>query len=620
MATVNRNVKDMEVPSFAYKDRYDSRVFVLSKDEEGKLHKKTIGYMTDSTEGHERMVPNQYFIEKYQNLYQQAYPETKIPFHEMSIGVYALTLGVATKTELYGILTENYGPVYTNSILDYAMFSILYRSSVTQIFEKTMLKSVLFSDKVHTDNWYSDFFSNKLNEDSHHQFRIKWIEHLKKNGLKNVWLAIDGSNNDCEARRSFLAEYGFPKSHNQNKTVVGYMYVVDASTGRPVTYFVYEGSVPDSQAFMKVSVFLKSFSLNIEGVILDRGFAVEPVFKEIERNHWKYAVMLPSDVKGHKTMLSEHGNEIRWKSAFALEDAALFGIRDRTTLFASHNRESDICLFFDGSGGSLRSIKLIKRIQSAKKKAEKAILNGNKTAIEKGLKKYISIEGEGSDRQVVINYDEWDNAMASNGYFSIAVSDGMTPDETNRVYSMRELSESQYSILKSQEGAYTTRVHSTEGIYSKFAVSFIASLIRFEIEDSCKRLELDTNPTIQGLEHVCLMYTSEGKYEAIRNLSSEQKKLFDEFCLAQDDLERLATEYNERNKKDHKEPNRLLPQTRTPVIRENSHKKGRTKKATELKTTSGEKNKGGRPKGRKDSKPRKPRSDKGKLRGKRGAN
>lgn len=116
------------------------------------------------------------------------------------------------------------------------------------------------------------------------------------------------------------------------------------------------------------------------------------------------------------------------------------------------------------------------------------------------------------------------------------------------------------------------------------------------------------------------MYTAEGKYEAIRNLSSEQKKLFDEFCLDQDDLERLATEYNERNKKDHKEPNRLLPQTRTPVIIENSHKKRRTKKATELKTTSGEKNKGVRPKGRKDSKPRKTRSDKGKLRGKRGTN
>ena len=43
-------------------------------------------------------------------------------------------------------------------------------------------------------------------------------------------------------------------------------------------------------------------------------------------------------------------------------------------------------------------------------------------------------------------------------------------------------------------------------------------------------------------------------------------------------------------------------------------------KATELKTTSGEKNKGGRPKERKDSKTRKQRSDKGKLRGKRGTN
>ena len=56
------------------------------------------------------------------------------------------------------------------------------------------------------------------------------------------------------------------------------------------------------------------------------------------------------------------------------------------------------------------------------------------------------------------------------------------------------------------------------------------------------------------------------------------------------------------------------------MIIENSHKKRRTKKTTELKTTSGEKNKGGRPKVRKNSKPRKPRSDKCKLREKRGNN
>ncbi len=67
---------------------------------------------------------------------------------------------------------------------------------------------------------------------------MKWVQQLAHAGLKKVWLGIDGSNNDCDARRSFLAKFGFPKSHNKSKTIVGYMYAVDADTGKPVTYFV----------------------------------------------------------------------------------------------------------------------------------------------------------------------------------------------------------------------------------------------------------------------------------------------------------------------------------------------------------------------------------------------
>ena len=224
MAAVDRNLTDMPVPNFAYTDRNDGRVFVRPVDPDGKVRKKTIGYMTVSTPGEERMIPNQYFREKYRDLFTQAYPDQKLPHHEMSVGIYALTLGITNQIGLYEDLREVYGPLYANSILDYSMFSLLYRSGVTQIFELVMDNEVLFCDKVHSDNWYSDFFSKKISEDNHHQFRIKWLQRLKKNGLSSVWLAIDGSNNDCEARSSFLAQHGFAKSHNLNKTIVGYMY------------------------------------------------------------------------------------------------------------------------------------------------------------------------------------------------------------------------------------------------------------------------------------------------------------------------------------------------------------------------------------------------------------
>ncbi len=622
MAAVDRNLTDMPVPNFAYTDRNDGRVFVRPVDPDGKVRKKTIGYMTVSTPGEERMIPNQYFREKYRDLFTQAYPDQKLPRHEMSVGIYALTLGITNQIGLYEDLREVYGPLYANSILDYSMFSLLYRSGVTQIFELVMDKEVLFCDKVHSDNWYSDFFSKKISEDNHHQFRIKWLQRLKKNGLSSVWIAIDGSNNDCEARSSFLAQHGFAKSHNLNKTIVGYMYAVDARTGQPVTYFVYEGNVPDSRAFQKISLFLGTCGIRIEGVILDRGFAVEPVFKAIEEYSWKYVVMLPSDTYGHVQMMKSYSETIRWKSEYIIENDALFGIADTQKLFGQHERKSCICLYFDGAGGSLKSVRLIRKIQTELRRLQKALAEGLKCTIDKKLQRYLTIEGEGTERKIVVSYDNWDSDMAGNGYFSLAVSEGITPSEANRLYKMRDTSEIQYAILKSQEGCHTTRVHSTEGIYSKFAVAFISGLVRHEIETACKRLELDTNPMIQSMEQVVLLYTSENRYEAVRNLSSDVKSLFYQFGIKQDDLERVAAEFNSRNRTDSKNPVRTIPGREHQVLQSNSHKRGRKPKVEQkpenLQVENNEpkeKNKGGRPKGKKDSVPRKSRSDKGKARG-----
>ena len=505
------------------------------------------------------------------------------------------------------------------------MFSIMYRSGVTQMFESIMDREVLFCDRLHGDSWYSDFFSRKITEDQHHMMRIRWVQELVKKGLKKVWLAIDGSNNDCEARRSFLAKYGFPKSHNKNKTIVGYMYAVDADTGKPVTYHVYEGSVPDCQSFQWMATFLGGFGIEIEGVILDRGFATEEVLKKIEKEQWKYVIMLPTDIYGHKKMLEEHAEEIRWKSKYVLEDETIFGISDTMRLFGNGDRTSDICLYFDGASGSIQSLRLIKQIQSAKRKAEKAIASGKRASIERGLRKYLTIEGEGAERKVVSHYSEWDKNMASRGFFSLAVSDGMDPSLANRIYRKRDTSEKQFCILKSQEGGSASRVHKTAGIYSKFAVLFIASIIRQEIEDTCKELELDTNPTIQSLDRIVLLYTAENQYEAVRNLTTDHKSVLGKYGIEQDDFYAYAIDFNKRSGSDARNPERRLPDSKAAGIVKNTHKVGRPSinnekenegimtdgNAVANKTDDKPAKRAGRPKGSKDKKPRKPRSDKG---------
>lgn len=367
-----------------------------------------------------------------------------------------------------------------------------------------------------------------------------------------------------------------------------------------------------------MAAFLNGFNITIDGIILDWGFAVEEVFRTIAENKWGYVIMLPADVNGHTEMVKEYQEAIRWKSKYMIDDEVLFGISDTKRLFGMHDRTSTICTFFDGANGSIQSIRLSKQILTAKKKITKAIKNGSRASVARNLRKYLSIEGEGPKRKLIEHHDEWDKCMAGKGFFSLAVSDGITPDLANRLYKMRDTSETQFCILKSQEGGHTSRVHKTEGIYSKFAILFIASIIRYEIEKSCKQMELDTNPFIQELDQIVLLYTADDRYEAVRNLTTDQKAVFMLYNVEQDDFEHYARDFNARNNTASHNPGRKLADKTAPLIVINSHKKGRAPKSESESNQQEEtkvKSKGGRPKGKKDSIPRKPRSDKGKKRG-----
>ena len=141
---------------------------------------------------------------------------------------------------------------------------------------------------------------------------------------------------------------------------------------------------------------------------------------------------------------------------------------------------------------------------------------------------------------------------------------------------------------------------------------------------------LCTNPFIQNLDRISLLYTAQDKYEAVRNLTTEQKDLFHLFNVEQDDFEHLSRDFNKRNNTASKNPHRRLPNKDKPVIVGNTHKRGRRSKNQSINNNVVEdtpqpelalpKSKGGRPKGKKDSKPRKPRSDKGRKRGPRSKN
>ena len=599
MSSVDRSLPGMPVPAFAYPDRHDGRVFVRHTGRDGKLSKRTIGYLTDSTPGEEKMVQNRYFRECYPDLYSEAYPGKSLPKRDISAGMYALTLGIATGTGLYEDLRNIYGAEDVNAILDCAMFSILHPGSPAQEFEKAMEREAVFSGRLHSQSWYFAFFAKKLSEDRNHALRIRRMERLMAAGLRNVWLsAVGHGSGGAGAARC--------------------IYALDAASGRPATWFPCDGSVPDSLAFEKISVFLRSFHVEIEGAVLGSRFADPEVLEFILSRGLKYVIALPGDSPAHQQMLKKHAAEIRWRSGCLLDDGTISGTAAAIKLFSESPAESPACLFFDGEAASRESLELIRKIQSGKRRIQRAIASSEEALVPGDLRKYLSTDGEGSGRTVSLDSAALDGSLSSKGFYSMAVSDGISPSDALRLCRMPE--DSGLGIPGGEEAGpgQSGRARCSPG---RLAMLFISGIVRSEIMRACRKCGLSEDQALRSLSEVRLLSSGNDQYEAVRGVPDDALRLLGEFSIDVDSLERIAAEYSSRSRADARDPDRRIPDDGNTLTRANSHRRGRPPKAAPEKSENGGvsggdapetvKSKGGRPKGKKDSKPRKPRSDRG---------
>jgi hypothetical protein len=614
MAHIYWELKEIPQPEGSHINRSDGRVFVfLSGDSPvRKSRRKVIGRATSETMMH----PNDTFKYLFPNLWNEHYGPDKLPEHILHVGLYALTLGIGYETGLYPILQNAYGPLHANILMDYGIYSILEQSDVSMHFPDRMAQRVIFSKDCVSDSWLSDFFQNRITGNDNAAFRSQWLDACKKRGVTKAWISIDGSNNNCDALACDLAEKGHSKSR-KNTNVVSYMYAVNAEDGRPITYTVSNGGKVDSKAFQKMAALLASHGIETEGVILDRAFCTHDVFHLLDRLGYPYVVMLQSNTFGHTQMVAEHSETIRWRVPYAVGEKGLFGLSKKKQIFRQHPEEAFVNLFFDASNGSQRALSLLGKVMKATREIRADIQRGKAPVVPPSLAKYITLNGEGHGITVEHDYGLWQKDMDLKGYSSIASSEDFGPQEVDRVYHLRDASETQYSILKSQLGYDVTRVHSTPGIQNKFCACFIAAIIRSEIMNACKALGYATNQMIREVDRIELLLLPNGTYTAIHDESARAKELLSLYDIVPSDFDSIATDVNNRLsssmnsqvrvKPSHekREPPKAKADAPTKTKRKPGRPKGSVKKAKPAKQEGVAKRKPGRPKGSKN----KPKAD-----------
>ena len=554
MGRIYRNLPEIPIPPEAKLNHYDGQVSIYSYAS-GIRRRMVIGKAASET----TMYVNDNFRLKFPQLWNQHFGEKLPQISQIHAGLYGLALGIGIQSGLYKMIQEVFGPQNGNALMDYAMYSMRWRSGTTQLFEEEMRDQMRFSSRLYSDSWYSVFFSEKMPRDAIHQFRLRWLDHCVRAGTKEVWLCIDGSNIDCAARVD-LAQKGHAKSLRQTE-IVSFIWAVDAASGMPITWFVNPGEMPDCKAVDEIVRSLAASGIKVAGLILDRGFASQEVLDLITSRNMNYIVMLKSNVLGFVSMFEKYAEEIRWKVKHCVSDDAVFGIADRAKVFAQSEEESCVGLYFAGMGGARGSADLLRKVRRAGAEIQKQIDEGAaRIAVPGEMKRFLNLTVEDGKPMLRYDYAAWQCAADEKGYHAIASSTDKTAEEMHQLYRLRDVSEKQFSILKSQLNGNTTRVHAEASIESRLCTAFIASLLRTTVQLACETLDLDINVMLRKADGAYLRYMPGDRYEAIHNLSTDFKKLLGQFEVAEGHLDHFAAEIEGRRNNAIQSETRILPE------------------------------------------------------------
>ena len=450
----------------------------------------TIGYIC--SDDVKMMHPTDKFKTVFPGEWEKIFNEKPNPIVK-KMGMYTIGQAVNSDIGLYDVLVDSLGGAAADNLMDYALYSVLYHSDAASQFESRMGNQILYSGKAYSDTYYSNLFEKQLGKNDVLAFKKNWALQCKKDGADEVWLCIDGSNDDCESRGVELAEKGHAKSH-RNVDIVSFTYAVTAE-GFPVTFDVYRGGLVDAKAMKNILSLLRDCGISVKGVILDRGYCNAKALQYLEGENLSYIIMVKGHPAGFEEVVEEYGSKIKLKAEWLIEGTNLFGVQKQCQLFENYNKQDYVTLFYDFKNGSERIEKLLKNLYNAMDEARKKQSSGKKLSTG-DLYHGMLTEGKGG---VGINAPVLQKAIDEKGLYSVVSSEEMSPAEVNSLYTARNVSETQYMFIKTQLGYGKVRVHYTQGVYSRFLTGFVASVIRFEVEKAAQSLNRNATDAVNDM-------------------------------------------------------------------------------------------------------------------------
>lgn len=549
---LNKNVKVLRPKGTKiYKQRECRYVYHVT----GSTYKKEKQYVVESRICVGKMIDDEYMNPN--NSYYKYYPQEIELIEEvppkysdaLQIGTTALLFKIIEELGIKKILHSIHGENHGNLIQDLICYMIICQTSVMQHYPAYAWNHLTSSNKRWSDCDISEFFQKEIRLAQIEQFLTEW--NTSRNDESDIYISYDSTNINTRAEGIDLAEYGHAKD-DSSLPQVNLSYAVNHDDGTPLFYELYPGSIIDNSQCTYMVDKAKEYGYKNIGLILDRGYFSMTNIKYFDKQGYHFIMMIKKNVKVVKSIIEEVKISLQTKVKYYLPEHGVYGITKQESL------GDDITIryfhiFYDNIRGNEERNQYLNHMQEKEKKLAQKV-NGKTEKEELVLyKKQFNLKYnengylESYEANEKYIQDETDKL----GFFVLVTSKEMTASEVLDIYRKRDSIEKLFRVLKTSLEYGTLRVHSQASLEGKTYITFLAGIIRNEMQKRLKKISekdkknFTVHAAVGELEKIMIIKNNKNEYVRRYGLTAKQKKILVEFAINDTYLNQVVCEANE---------------------------------------------------------------------------
>lgn len=515
-------------------------------------HRKVcIGTVADLPDRKKQMYGNARYYQLYRT---DSLPDPPEKADCISVGPRILTESLSDGFSLIEILSEVFDEGEVSLIMDLATYMLAEEKAVFQHYPSWARRHALYSGKIRSDSYISEFLGNAITFSKIDLFKRKWAN--RNIGSGSVYFCYDSTNTNSQAEGVFIVQKGHAKD-DPSLAQVNTDYVVRQEDGLPFTFMAFPGSIADMAEASEMLCYLKELcdgaDINMT-LVCDRGYISEENVGLMDEKGIAFLLMLKSNMNDHKFIMDNYCCKVKNRYEHYMEESGEFGMTIKRQLFGAGPERWFHLIWSPVLEGKHRK-KFLESLDRKKRELQKRMERKTKFSPDdiKNLPSWFSYDfedsgeitantkGRGGKKKVPAkiltgftnNNDEIEKQLNQCGFYLLVSSSEMESADARHAYSKRDCVEKVFQALKSSLGMDEIGVASDDNLHGKSLVWFVAAILHSALFNATESLRVKDRKTytvpsqIDRIEEIVADRNLEsGKYTRRYRLDKRQESIF----------------------------------------------------------------------------------------------